>query len=114
MYYKQQLFFKIPKYAVINNARIMILDVEQEIIGLIVDEVSEVIHLKTEDIDSTPVDLGDDNDFLWGVGKYQNKLLILINPQKFLSHSEAHDLKKIAKVTEAIQQVKETILVPLN
>jgi len=92
-----------------NNARIMVLDVEHEIIGLIVDEVSEVIHLKTEDIEPTPVDVGEDNDFLWGVGKYNNRLLILINPQKFLSHSEIYDLKKLAKVTESIQQTREQV-----
>lgn len=90
-----------------NNSRIMVLDVEHEIIGLIVDEVSEVIHLKTEDIDPTPVAICEDNDCLWGVGKFQNRLLILINPEKFLSHSEAYDLKKLAKVTKAVNQAKE-------
>ena len=90
-----------------NNSRIMILDVEHEVIGLIVDEVSEVIHLKTEDVEPAPVDINDDNDFLWGVGKHQDKLLILINPKKFLSHTEAHDLKRLAKVTEAIKQAKD-------
>jgi len=84
--------------------RIIVLDVDHEIIGLIVDNVSEVIYLKTEDIESSPIDMGEDNDFLWGVGKYNSSLLILINPQKFLSHTEAHDLKKLAKVTEAIKQ----------
>lgn len=92
-----------------NNSRIMVLDVEHEIIGLIVDEVSEVIHLKTEDIDPTPIDIEGDADFLWGVGKYQNRLLILINPQKFLSHTEASDLKRIAQITESIKQIKEVM-----
>lgn len=85
------------------NTRIIVLDVEHEIIGLIVDEVSEVIHLKTEDIDQAPVDIEGDSDFLLGVGKHQGSLLILINPQKFLSNVEAQDLKKLANVTEAIQ-----------
>jgi purine-binding chemotaxis protein CheW len=92
-----------------ENSRIMVLDVEHEIIGLIVDEVSEVIHLKTEEIEPTPVDVEEETDFLWGVGKYQNRLLILINPSKFLSHVEAHDLKKLSKITEAIQQAKEPV-----
>lgn len=92
-----------------NESRIMVLDVEHEIIGLIVDAVSEVVHLRTEDIDSTPVEIEGDTDFLWGIGKHQNRLLILINPEKFLSHAEANDLKKLAKVTEAIQQAKDAI-----
>jgi purine-binding chemotaxis protein CheW len=90
-----------------DDSRIMVLDVEHEIIGLIVDEVSEVIYLKTDEIEPPPVDVGEDNDFLWGVGKFQNRLLILINPQKFLTNAEVHDLKKLAKVAEAIGQAKE-------
>lgn len=93
----------------IDNSRIIVLDVEHEIIGLIVDEVSEVIHLKIEDIEPTPVDMGEESDFLWGVGKFQDKLLILINPQKFLSHTEAHDLKKLAKVTENVKKTNEVL-----
>lgn len=90
-----------------SDSRIIVLDVEHEIIGLVVDEVSEVIHLKTQDIDPTPVDVGEDSDFLWGVGKFQNRLLILINPKKFLSHTEAEDLKKLSKVKEAMANIQE-------
>lgn len=78
-----------------NNARIIVLDIKHEIIGLVVDEVSEVIHLKTDDIEPAPVDIGEDSDYLLGVGKFQNRLLILLNPNKFLSHGETKDLKKI-------------------
>jgi len=91
----------------LNDSRIMVLDVEQEIIGLIVDAVSEVIHLKTEDIVPPPVDMEEDTDFLWGVGKLQDRLLILINPQKFLSHNEVKDLKNLSKMAESLNQIKE-------
>ena len=90
-----------------NDSRIMVLDVEHEIIGLIVDAVSEVIHLKTEDIVPPPVDMEDDTDFLWGVGKLQDRLLILINPQRFLSHSEVKDLKNLSKFAESLNQTQE-------
>lgn len=92
-----------------NDSRIMVLDVEHEIIGLIVDAVSEVIHLKTEDIVPPPVDMEDETDFLWGVGKLQDRLLILINPEKFLSHNEVKDLKNLSKFAESINQTQEKI-----
>lgn len=92
-----------------GNSRIIILDLEQKTIGLIVDEVSEVIHLKTKDIEPTPVTMEEDSDFLWGVGKYQNRLLILINPQKFLTVHETHDLSKLVKTIENIDQAKDTV-----
>ena len=90
-----------------NDSRIMVLDVEQEIIGLIVDAVSEVIHLKTDDIVPPPVDMEEDTDFLWGIGKLKDKLLILINPTKFLSHNEVKDLKNLSKFAESLGQTPE-------
>ncbi|MFH0703338.1 MAG: chemotaxis protein CheW [bacterium] len=91
------------------ESRIMVLEVDGETIGLIVDSVSEVIHLKTEDIEPPPIDLESDNDFLWGVGKFQDRLLILLNPQKFLSINESKTLQKMAQVAEVIKQTKELI-----
>lgn len=88
-----------------NESRIIILDVEQEIIGLIVDSVSEVVHLKTEDIEPTPVEMGEDVDSLWGVGKFKNRLLILINPCKFLTSIEAIATGKIAQIAENIANI---------
>jgi len=90
-----------------NDSRIMVLDVEQEIIGLIVDAVSEVIHLKTDDIVPPPIEMKEDTDFLWGVGKLNERLLILINPQKFLSHNEVKDLKNLSKFAESLNETKE-------
>lgn len=94
-----------------NDSRIMVLDIKEEIVGLIVDAVSEVIHLQTSDIVPPPIDMEDGSDFLWGVGKFNNSLLILINPEKFLSHSEVKDLKNLSKLTETLEQTKEKIIV---
>lgn len=90
-----------------NDARIMVLEVENDTVGLVVDAVSEVIHLKTDDIEPPPIDMGTESEFLWGVGKFENRLLILLNPQKFLSITEAADLKKLSKVSEVLNQSKE-------
>ncbi|EKE04797.1 MAG: purine-binding chemotaxis protein CheW [uncultured bacterium] len=93
-----------------NETRIMILDVNQEIIGLVVDAVSEVIHLQTDDIEPPPVDIGEESDFLLGVGKFQNRLLILLNLKNFLDIDEASSIKSLTKVVESINQVKEVQL----
>jgi len=90
-----------------NEARIMVLDVEHEIIGLIVDAVSEVVHLKTEDIEAAPAEMADDAEFVLGIGKFRDKLLILVDPKKFLSIHEVTDLKKISKIAENVNQAKK-------
>lgn len=89
--------------------RIIVLDVDNKIIGLVVDNVSEVIYMKNEDIDPPPVEMGEDNDFLWGIGKYRDSLLVLVNPQKFLTHAETKDLMQLSKITESIKSAKENI-----
>ena len=92
----------------VQDSRVIVLDVNSEIIGLIVDEVSEVIHLNTKDIEKSPIETEDDSDFIMGVGKFQDKLLIILDPQKFLTHAETSALKSLSNITDAIQQVKQT------
>lgn len=91
----------------IKEKRIMVIEVEEEKIGLIVDAVSEVIHLKSSEIEPPPIDMGCESDFLWGVGKYDNRLLILLNPEKFLNINESHDVRKLGQVSEILKQSKE-------
>ena len=90
-----------------NEERIMILELEEESIGLIVDAVSEVIHLNISDIEPPPIEMDSETEFLWGVGKFQGRLLILLDPQKFMTITEVGDMKKLAKVTNTIKQINE-------
>lgn len=90
-----------------KERRIMVLELDEDMMGLIVDSVSEVIHLKTADIEPPPIDMGNDSDFLWGVGKYNNRLLILLNPEKFMLLEEAKDIQKLGQVSDLIRQSKE-------
>jgi len=41
----------------------------------------------------------------------QDRLLILINPQKFLSHSEVKDLKNLSEFAESLNQTQEIVAV---
>jgi purine-binding chemotaxis protein CheW len=68
-----------------NDDRIMVLEVENEIIGLIVDNVNEVINLNIKEIEPQPADLEGNTEIFCGIGKYNDKLLILINPEKFMA-----------------------------
>lgn len=95
------------KEVTLGNSRIMVMDVDSEIVGIIVDEVSEVIHLNTADIDPAPVDTGEDADFLWGIGKTKDRLLILLNPNKFLSHHETKDLQRFTSFVDTMKPKTE-------
>lgn len=58
-------------------------------IGIIVDTVSEVFDLPASDIERPPsYDSDDDNEFLDGIGKVKNKIIMLLNIKKILQTKE--------------------------
>lgn len=64
-----------------KSSRIIILKIEQQgTIGVIVDEVKEVVTLENEQIDKIAYDSRDEKDnFLCGVGKYEGGLISLLD-----------------------------------
>jgi len=91
--------FNIP--AVSNNSeeRIIVLTLESHTIGLIVDAVSEVISLKTSNIESSPVDF-DENGFITGVGKLDDRLLILLDPKNLMTLNEVKSLQNLSQIKQ--------------
>lgn len=89
------------------DKRIMILEVENETTGLIVDNVNEVINLTIQEIEPTPIDLAENTEIFCGIGKYNNRLLILINSDKFMSITdEEKKIEVFTKVTEVIKKAQ--------
>lgn len=68
----------------------------QTVMGLIVDEVSEVLDIKAEELEAAPTfGTAMSTDFLLGIGKVDEKVIMLINVDQVLSIEE---LSKIAQV----------------
>lgn len=86
-----------------RDRRIMIFYVNHKIIGLIVDDVLEVIHLKTEKIEPSPAEGMENFSFIQGIVKYLNKPVILVNPKRLLNFSESIDIKKLMKIRDDIE-----------
>jgi len=70
----------LPQQASTENARIIIVKVEEISIGMMVDAVSEVMTINEQNIDYPDVVVGSVSaNYLSGVGKLDNRLLILLN-----------------------------------
>ncbi len=68
---------------------IMILDVSGRIMGLVVDAVSDVLTLNSEDIKPRPhFSTGISTEFISGMGIKDKKFIILLNVDKLLSDNE--------------------------
>jgi purine-binding chemotaxis protein CheW len=61
--------------------------------GIIVDEVSEVLYVESEQIEPSPsFGNGADTEFLLGIGKVNEKVVMLLDVDKVLSGEETEDL----------------------
>ncbi len=69
-----------------EEARIVVFKFEDAKAGIIVDEVSEVLRIKGNEIEETAkVYQGLEAEFIQGVGKVEDRLLMLLNVRKLLS-----------------------------
>jgi len=81
--------FGLPSGEITDATRIMILEVEGHVIGILVDAVSEVVYLRQSEIEPSP-SVGNDESskFIQGVCHKNDILLILVDLDKLLSEDE--------------------------
>jgi purine-binding chemotaxis protein CheW len=79
-----------------TSTRIVIALIGEQLIGLIVDAVSGVVRLPTSQIEPIPATLPKvDADYLIGVGKVADKLVVLLNLDKMLTDFEKGLLREV-------------------
>ncbi|WP_337841076.1 chemotaxis protein CheW [Rheinheimera sp.] len=81
---------------VTDNSRIVIIEAERQVIGILVDSVAEVVYLKQSEIDTAP-NVGTDESakFIQGVSNRDGELLILVDLNKLLSDDEWEEISSI-------------------
>ena len=80
----------LPEDEITKKTRIIILNIDQhESIGVLVDEVKEVVTLDEEHIERVSYDNDEKAILLMGVGKYDDKLISLLNIDTVLAENEA-------------------------
>lgn len=78
--------FNRPKAAADNNTRIVVMEFEQRIVGFLVDAVSEVLRIAASTVEpAPPVVAGIGSEYIRGVGKLEDRLLILLDLNTLLS-----------------------------
>ena len=80
-----------------RKVRVIVVDVEGKITGFIVDSVSQVLRIPQSTIEAAPsiVNAGIDSEYITGVSKLNDKLLILLDFNKILSKSERQELSEV-------------------
>jgi len=79
-----------------DSTRIIIVYLDDMEVGLIVDEANDVIDIPQNSIEPPLEMVGSvDVDYIEGVAKLEERLLILIHLQKVLTHEEVFELKQV-------------------
>jgi len=82
-----------------DKARIVVAEVKGNIVGLIVDEVPEVLRISKNRIDPAPhmLETQIHSEFIKGLGKLENRIIILLDVDKILSQEEAKQVGEAVK-----------------
>ncbi|NRB24715.1 chemotaxis protein CheW [Shewanella sp.] len=88
--------FGLASADVEDSTRIVIIEAEKQVIGILVDSVAEVVYLRGSEIDSAPnVGTEDSAKFIQGVSNRENELLILVDLDKLLSDEEWMEVSQV-------------------
>lgn len=81
--------FGLPQGDIDDSSRIVIIESEDQVVGILVDSVAEVVELRASEIDIAPnVGNEESSKYIQGVATRDNSLLIVVDLNKLLSEDE--------------------------
>ncbi|WP_394810750.1 chemotaxis protein CheW [Alkalibacillus aidingensis] len=88
--------FELEQTEYNESTRIIIVNIEDKDVGMIVDGANDVVDIPSEKVDPAPKVVGSvDVDYIRGVAKLEQRLLILLNLGKVLSEDEVKHLSTV-------------------
>ena len=79
-----------------KHTRIIVIEINNMIVGFVVDSVSEVLRIPAATVEPPPpVVAGVESEYINGVGKLQDRLLILLDLDKLLSSEDMEGLAQV-------------------
>lgn len=85
-----------------NKSRIVVVELEERLVGLLVNSASEVLRLSPSEIEPPQnVFPNEDMNYVTGVGKLQDRLIILLDLNRILHRVELQRLNEVAELAGA-------------
>jgi purine-binding chemotaxis protein CheW len=91
--------FGLEKKANDKQTRIVVVNINGKVVGIVVDSVSEVLRMPSNTIEPPPsvVSSGAGADYIKGVGKIGEKLLILLDLEKLFGDVDTEMIDSLSK-----------------
>ncbi|MTI48582.1 chemotaxis protein CheW [Sporosalibacterium faouarense] len=88
--------FDLLEKEIDGNTRIIVINLDDRQIGFIVDEASQTIRLEDKDVDPAPDIVSSiERRYITGVGKKEDRLIILIDLEKVLTEEEKEKIESM-------------------
>ncbi|MFH1238529.1 MAG: chemotaxis protein CheW [bacterium] len=101
--------FRLQRKKADEDTRVIVVDVGEHTVGLIVDSVTEVLRLSLESIDPVPTAIAKiSSEYLRGIGKLKERLLIILDVEKMLTELEKISLEKAKEKLSETEKKEET------
>ncbi len=85
--------FGLASAEVDDASRIIVIESERQVVGILVDAVAEVVELREGEIDAAPnVGTEESSRYIQGVATQQDRLLILVDLNKLLTDEEWQEI----------------------
>jgi len=83
-----------------DTTRIIVIEIGENTVGMIVDSVSEVLRISSENIEEVPglIETEVPEHYIRGVGKLKDRLLVLLDLNRVLTHEEVVRVERHIKV----------------
>jgi purine-binding chemotaxis protein CheW len=79
-----------------DTTRVIVVDVEDKLVGMVVDAASQVVRVPADQIEPPPPIVGGlSTEYIRGVGKLDERLVILLNIDRILTQEEKVQLKEM-------------------
>lgn len=95
--------FGLPNQDQTSSTRIIVVDVDGRLVGLVVDSASQVVRIQADQIDPPPPIMGRvSKEYIRGVGKLDDRLIVLLNIDNILSDDELNELTQLDTRREGV------------
>lgn len=89
--------FNLESSVADEDTRIVVVEINKNLIGLIVDGVNEVLRIPSETVNPAPqiVSSGIGAEYIQGIAHYNEKMIILVDLERVFSNKEMENLANI-------------------
>ena len=75
-----------------DESKFVMLNVNESTTGCIVDEVTDIVKLNDDEIQLAPTFISSDNKYVTGIGKLDDRMIIILDPEKIFA-GELHNIQ---------------------